>query len=64
MMQYMKILSNKEYDNMLLEIKALQEQVSGLKMSNKLLVEKNKKLMENELKYISDISKLKNSIKS
>lgn len=60
----MKILSNKEYDNMLLEIKALQEQVSGLKMSNKLLVEKNQKLMENELKYISDISKLKNSIKS
>lgn len=60
----MKILSNKEYDNMLLEIKVLQEQVSGLKMSNKLLVEKNQKLMENELKYISDISKLKNSIKS
>lgn len=60
----MKILSNKEYDNMLLEIKALQEQVFGLKMSNKLLVEKNQKLMENELKYISDISKLKNSIKS
>lgn len=60
----MKILSNKEYDNMLLEIKALQEQVSGLKMSNKLLVEKNQKLMENELKYISDISKLKNSIKT
>lgn len=60
----MKILSNKEYEDMLLEIHALKEQVSGLKMSNKLLIEKNQKLMENELKYISDISKLKNSIKS
>lgn len=60
----MKILSNKEYEDMLLEIHALKEQISGLKMSNKLLIEKNQKLMEDKLNYISDISKLKNSIKS
>lgn len=55
----MKILSNKEYEDMLLEIHALKEQVTGLKMSNKLLVEKNQKLMEDKLNYISEIYKLK-----
>ena len=38
----MKILSNKEYEDILLEISILKEQVSDLKMSNKLLIEKIK----------------------